>query len=107
MRWAFQTLNAVVDAEIRALPSDMQARFLRFAEVIEQVGFEGLPRDSVRQSRRQALGASANRARWHLARHLRHGVRPESRRCASLHQEDAKTPPRELELARRRAKEIT
>jgi ribosome-binding protein aMBF1 (putative translation factor) len=26
MRWIFQTLNAVVDEEVRALPKDMQAR---------------------------------------------------------------------------------
>ena len=48
MRWVFQTLNAVVDAEVRALPSDMQARLLRFAETIEQSGLQALPRDSVK-----------------------------------------------------------
>jgi ribosome-binding protein aMBF1 (putative translation factor) len=48
MRWVFRTLNAAVDAEIRALPADMQAKFLRFADIIEQSGFEGLPRESVR-----------------------------------------------------------
>src|SRR5664280_949226 len=48
MHWIFRTLNAVVDAEIRTLPADMQAKFLRFAEIIEQSGFEGLPRESVR-----------------------------------------------------------
>jgi hypothetical protein len=35
MRWVFRTLNAVVDEEVRALPADMQARFLRFAEIIQ------------------------------------------------------------------------
>jgi len=34
MRWAVQTLNAVVDAEIKSLPDDMQARLLRFADII-------------------------------------------------------------------------
>jgi len=48
MRWAVRTLNAVVDAEIKVLPSDMQARFLRFAEIIEQHGFEALPREAVK-----------------------------------------------------------
>ena len=48
MRWAFRTLNALVDEEIKALPADMQARFLRFGEIIEQAGFEALPRDSAR-----------------------------------------------------------
>ena len=48
MRWAFQTLNAIVDAEIKSLPADMQARFLRFADIIREAGFEGLPRDAVK-----------------------------------------------------------
>ena len=48
MRWTFQTLNAIVDEEIRGLPSDMQARLLRFADLIEQAGLQALPRDSVK-----------------------------------------------------------
>ena len=35
MRWTVETLNAAVDAEIAALPDDMQARYLRFIDVIE------------------------------------------------------------------------
>ena len=45
MRWTFGTLNATVDAEIRALSADMQARFLRYGDIIERAGFEGLPRE--------------------------------------------------------------
>lgn len=48
MRWIVQTLNAVVDAEIKALPGDMQAKFLRYADIIEQSDFEGLRHDAVR-----------------------------------------------------------
>jgi hypothetical protein len=48
MRWTVETLNAVVDAEIEALPVDMRARLARRAGVIEKVGFEGLPVDSVK-----------------------------------------------------------
>jgi hypothetical protein len=40
MRWAVETLGPVVDAEIAALPKDMQASFLRLAERIEAVGLE-------------------------------------------------------------------
>jgi hypothetical protein len=46
--WIFQTLNAVVDAEIAALPEDMQARLLRFADVIERIGLHALPRDAAK-----------------------------------------------------------
>jgi hypothetical protein len=68
MRWAFRTLNAIVDEEIRALPEDMQARFLRFAEIIQQVGFEGLPREAVKHLDGKlgsfaCLGVTASRAR--------------------------------------------
>jgi hypothetical protein len=48
MRWTFQNLNAIVDGEVRALPPDMQARFLRFGDIIEQSGLQSLPRDSVK-----------------------------------------------------------
>jgi hypothetical protein len=47
MRWVVETLNPTVDAEIGALPADMRARFVRFTDIIEEVGFEALPRDSV------------------------------------------------------------
>ena len=39
MLWAVETLNAAVDAEITALPADMQARYLRFVDIIQQAGF--------------------------------------------------------------------
>jgi|GEM_PF-4464154 len=42
MTWTAETLGAVVDAEIAALPKDMQASFLRLAERIEAVGLSGL-----------------------------------------------------------------
>ena len=40
MTWTVETLGAVVDDEIAALPKDMQAAFLRLAERIEAVGLE-------------------------------------------------------------------
>ena len=40
MQWTVETLGAIVDAEIAALPKDMQAAFLRLAERIEAVGLE-------------------------------------------------------------------
>jgi len=48
MPWTVVTLNAVVDGEIAALPADMRARLVRLTELIEQIGFEALPRDSVK-----------------------------------------------------------
>lgn len=34
MTWTVETLNAVVDGELRSLPSDMRARFARICELI-------------------------------------------------------------------------
>jgi phage-related protein len=107
MRWAFQTLNAIVDAEIKSLPADMQARFLRFADIITQVGFEGLPRDAVKH---------LDGKLWELRMAGRDGisravyVTAARRRVVVVRvfvKKTQETPRRELELARARAKEVT
>jgi hypothetical protein len=46
--WSVETLNAVVDSEIEALPKDLRARLVRVTKLIEAVGFEGLPHDTVK-----------------------------------------------------------
>ena len=107
MRWTFATLNAAVDAEIGALPADMQARFLRYGDIIERAGFEGLPRDSVKHLEGRL---------WELRMTGRDGisraiyVTAQGRRVVVVRvflKKTQKTPPRELELARQRAKEVT
>jgi len=106
MRWSFQTLNAAVEAEVRALPADMQARFLRFGDIIEQEGPDALPRDSARHLEGKL---------WELRMMGRDGisraiyVTAAGRRVVVLRvfiKKTQKTPPRELEIARQRAKEI-
>ncbi len=37
-QWAVKVLNQSVEAELFALPKDMQARFLRIAELLESFG---------------------------------------------------------------------
>ena len=107
MRWTFLTLNATVEAEVRALPVDMQARFLRFGDVVEQVGLDALPRDAVRHLEGKL---------WELRMIGRDGiaravyVTAAGRRVVVVRvfvKKTQKTPPRELEIARQRAKEIT
>jgi phage-related protein len=106
MRWVFQTLNALIDEEIMALPADMQARLLRFAEIIQQAGFEALPRDAVKH---------LDGKLWELRMAGRDGiaraiyVTATGRRVVVVRvfvKKTQKTPPRELEIARQRAKEI-
>lgn len=106
MRWSVGTLNAAVDAEIAALPADMQARYLRFADTIEQVGFEGLPRDAVKHLEDKL---------WELRMTGRDGisraiyVTATGRRVVVVRvfiKKTQETPERELRLARQRAKEV-
>ena len=42
MPWHVEILNESVAEEISALPADMQARFVRLGQRIEQVGLESL-----------------------------------------------------------------
>jgi phage-related protein len=106
MRWTVETLNAAVDAEIEALPVDMRARLARLAGVIEQVGFEALPADSVKHLEKKL---------WELRITGRDGisraiyVTASGRRMVILRvfsKKTQKTPRHELELAHQRAKEV-
>lgn len=106
MPWTVATLNALVDEEIAALPADMRARLVRLTNLIEQIGFEALPRDSVRHLEDKL---------WELRITGRDGisraiyVTASGRRMVILRifiKKTQKTPPREIELARERAKEV-
>lgn len=107
MRWVVETLNPTVDAEIGALPADMRARFVRFSELIEQLGFDALPRDSVKHLEDRL---------WELRLMGRDGisraiyVKASGRRVVVVRvfvKKTQKTPPRELAIARQRAREVT
>jgi phage-related protein len=106
MPWTVETLNAVVDDEIAALPGDMQARYLRFAEIIQQAGLQALPRDAVKHLEGRL---------WELRITGRDGISRAIYVTASgqrvvvvrvFIKKTQKTPPRELAIARRRAREV-
>ena len=42
MPWRVEILDETVAAEVAALPTDMQARFIRLAERIASIGLESL-----------------------------------------------------------------
>ena len=99
-------MNDVVDAEIEALPNDMRARLVRLSNIIEQVGFRGLPRDAVKHLEGRL---------WELRITGRDGISRAIYLTAAVQRvvivrvfvkKTPKTPPRELELARQRAKEV-
>jgi phage-related protein len=106
MPWTVVTLSAVVNGEIAALPADMRARLVRLTELIEQIGFDALPRNSVKHLEGRL---------WELRIIGRDGisraiyVTAVGRRVVILRvfiKKTQKTPARELEIARQRARSV-
>ena len=104
--WTVETLNAAVDAEVEALPADMRARLVRMGSVLEAVGFEGLPSDTVKHLE-EKLWELRIRGRDGIARAVY--VTAVKQRVVIVRvfvKKTQKTPKHELELARQRAKEV-
>jgi phage-related protein len=106
MQWTVETLNALVDQEIEALPRDMRARLAHLTGIIEQIGFRGLPPEGVKHLEGKL---------WELRITGRDGISraiyitASGRRVVILRvfiKRTQKTPSRELEIARQRAKEV-
>ncbi|MEA2903480.1 MAG: hypothetical protein QOI12_867 [Alphaproteobacteria bacterium] len=106
MRWTVDVFNAAVAAEIAALPNDMRARLARLVGLIQEIGFEALPRDSVKHLKDRL---------WELRITGRDGisraiyVTASGRRVVIVRafvKKTQKTPRRDLEIARQRAREV-
>jgi len=106
MHWTVEIFSATVAAEIAALPKDMGARLARLIKVIQESGFEALPRDSVKH---------LDGKLWELRVTGRDGisraiyVTASGQRVVILRafaKKTQQTPKRELDIARQRAKEV-
>jgi phage-related protein len=106
MTWTVLALNTLVEGEIAALPKDMRARLARLTNLIEQHGFEGLPRETVKH---------LDEKLWELRITGRDGisraiyVTARGKRMVIVRvfiKKTQKTPKNELEIARQRAKEV-
>lgn len=106
MPWTVHFLNRVVAAELEALPDDMRARFARVVELIEGHGLEKL---------REPLVKHLDKELWEIRVSGRDGIsRAIYVTAAGMRvivvrvfiKKSQKTPPREIRLARQRAKEI-
>src|SRR5436853_6416455 len=107
MAWRVEILNEVVAAEIAALPEDMQARFLRLAERVGQAGLESLGEAHVKHLEGK-LWELRLTGRDGIARALY--VTAIGRRVVVVRafvKKTKNTPRAEIELALRRATEIT
>src|SRR4051794_37895661 len=105
--WRIDILNETVAAEFTALPADMQARFLRLAERIASVGLESLSEPHVKHLEGK-LWELRLTGRDGIARALY--VTAIGRRVVVVRafiKKTQKTPRSEIELALRRAREIT
>ena len=107
MSWSVEILNEVVVEEIAALPADIQARFIRLSERISAAGLESLGEPHVKH----LVGKL-----WELRLIGRDGIARAlyvtaiGRRVVVVRafvKKSQKTPPGEIELALRRAKEVT
>lgn len=106
MTWTVETLGPLVDAEIEALPKDMQAAFLRLAERVEAVGLERIGAPHVKHLQGK-LWEMRLTGRDGIARAIY--VTASGRRVVVVHafvKKSQGTPRAALELAEQRAKEI-
>lgn len=106
MGWTVETLNETVDAELRALPHDMRARFARICQLIAAVGLERMDAPHVRHltgplwEMRMSGRAGTSRALYVTAKDRRVVV------VRTFLKKTRRTPKREIALALRRAGEI-
>ena len=106
MNWTVETLGPVVDAEVDALPADMRARLVRLSNLIERVGLRSLPPASFKHLE-DRLWELRLTGRDGIARAIY--VTAAEQRVVIVRvfvKKTQKTPLRELEIARQRAKEV-
>ncbi len=104
--WSVETLSTIVDAEISALPADLRARLVRITDLIEAVGLQNLPHDTVKHLEGK-LWEIRVKGRSGISRAIY--VTATGQRIVNVRafmKKTQKTPLRELELARERAKEV-
>jgi len=104
--WAVEVLNETVEAELLALPKDMQARFLKISEILQSFGPQHVGMPHVRPlgdklwEMRLTGSAGIGRAIYTAA---------SGQRLVVLHafaKKTQKTPQRAINLARKRLREI-
>ena len=106
MKWSVEPLDDVVAAELEALPDDMLARFVRIVELIENMGLEHLREPHVKHLEGK-LWEMRMKGRDGISRAIY--VTASGKRAVVVRvfiKKTQKTPRKELELARERAKRV-
>ena len=106
MGWNVETLNAIVDEELQALPADMRARFAHIALLIEEFGLERVKEPRVKHLR-GPLWEMRMKGRDGISRAL-YVAAPRQRVVVVrvFVKKTERTPNREIRLALQRAKEV-
>ena len=107
MQWSFSFVSAEAKAELDALPVDARASFERIVRLVQAVGLERVHEPYIKHIE-DRLWEIRLRGRAGIARSLY--VTASGRRVVILRtfmKKTQKTPRREIELARVRAKEVT
>ena len=107
MTWSFVFLNAEVKGELDALPADVRANFERIVRLVQAMGLERVHEPYIKHLE-DRIWEMRLRGRDGIARALY--VTARERRVVILRvfgKKTQKTPHREIELARQRAKEVT
>jgi phage-related protein len=106
MSWIVEFLDKDVQALLDALPEDMQAHFLRIVEIIQSHGLEQLREPYVKHLE-DKLWEMRLKGRSGIARAVY--VTAIGRRVVVVHvfkKKTEKTPRHEIEMARKRAREV-
>jgi phage-related protein len=106
MKWVVETYGPVVDAEILALPADMQGKLIGLLPRIAELGLSALPRDAVKHLE-DKLWELRITGRDGIARAIY--ITVTGRKVVILRafqKKTQKTPLNDLETARRTAKDI-
>jgi phage-related protein len=107
MQWIVTVLNEPIVTELAALPADVRGRFIRIVGLIEGHGLERVREPHVKHLRGRI---------WEMRMSGRDGVAralyvtASGKRVVVVHvfeKKTKKTPPREIEIAEPRLKEIT
>jgi phage-related protein len=105
--WVVEPLNAVVRAELDALPDDMLARFRRIVELIQNHGLDRVHGPYIKHLQ-DRLWEMRLKGKDGIARAIY--VTAAGRRVVVVRvfvKKTQRTPPREIKLALQRARDVT
>ena len=106
MGWTVETLGAVVNAELEALPADMRVRFSYISRLIEEFGLDRVREPHVKHLR-GPLWEMCMKGKDGISRAIYATVTDQ--RVVEVRvfvKKTRKTPKREIDLALQRAKEV-